>query len=123
MGRSYPLSMDPLSMGATVFSLDEEEESRPERDSAQEMSGRDLEYDCLPEIPPRYDYDFHPARVDPQSFPSRLWSRLLVDSLSENSQYLTQYCDSQGEWDLRCSRARFWETVRKEERNGQGGYS
>ena len=75
-------------------------------------SKKSFEYACPPDIPPRYDYDFHPARVDPQSFPSRLWSRLLVDSLNENSRHLTQYCDSQGEWDLRCNLVKYLERSR-----------
>ncbi len=56
--------------------------------------------------PPRkgttaYRYDFHPARLDPESFPKRLWRRLFLECLGENPQQLAAYCDPQGEQRLR----------------------
>lgn len=50
-----------------------------------------------------YLYDFHPARLDPQSFPLVLWRKCLLDSLRENFHELSQYGDPQGEWALRCT--------------------
>ena len=50
---------------------------------------------------PIYRYDFHPARLDPNSFPNRLWRKFFLDCLRENPQQLSEYCDSQGERCLR----------------------
>jgi GntR family transcriptional regulator / MocR family aminotransferase len=52
---------------------------------------------------PIYRYDFHPARLDPASFPNRLWRKLFLECLRENPQQLSQYCDPQGEPGLRVS--------------------
>jgi GntR family transcriptional regulator/MocR family aminotransferase len=52
-----------------------------------------------PESPVRYD--FHPARLDRESFPAPLWRKLFVDSLRENSSRLAQAGDILGDWDLR----------------------
>ena len=50
---------------------------------------------------PTYRYDFHPARLDPESFPNRLWRKLFLECLRENPQQLSEYCDPQGELGLR----------------------
>ena len=50
---------------------------------------------------PLYDYDFHPARLAPESFPAPLWRKLFSESLRENSRQLLQYGAPQGEWELR----------------------
>jgi len=52
---------------------------------------------------PKYRYDFHPARLDQASFPTRLWRKFFLECLRENPQQLSQYCDSQGELGLRYS--------------------
>ena len=56
-----------------------------------------------PHVPPRYKYDFHPAQLDPQSFPVPIWRKLYLDSLRESSRQLTQYGDPRGERELRCA--------------------
>ncbi|PNU20770.1 PLP-dependent aminotransferase family protein [Geothermobacter hydrogeniphilus] len=50
---------------------------------------------------PTYRYDFHPARLDPESFPNRLWRKFFLECLRENPQQLSEYCDPQGELGLR----------------------
>lgn len=50
-----------------------------------------------------YRFDFHPARLDPQSFPLALWRKCYLDCLRASSRELTQYGDPQGDWGLRCS--------------------
>jgi len=59
--------------------------------------------DYLQGPPSNFTYDFHPARLDPGSFPTELWRKCFVDSLRRNSEQLVQYGDSQGDWGLRCS--------------------
>lgn len=56
----------------------------------------------LPVPPQRYNYDFHPARLDPESFPVPLWRKLFMETLRESSKQFVRYGDSQGEWGLRC---------------------
>lgn len=55
------------------------------------------------EITPTYIYDFHPARLDPSSFPVQLWRKLFIESLRESSPQLSQYSDPQGDRNLRVS--------------------
>lgn len=55
------------------------------------------------ENPASYRYDFHPARLDQASFPVALWRRLFMESLRESPGQLVQYCDPQGEPELRCA--------------------
>lgn len=52
---------------------------------------------------PIYKYDFHPARLDQASFPTRLWRKFFNECLRENPRQLSQYCDPQGEPGLRVS--------------------
>jgi GntR family transcriptional regulator/MocR family aminotransferase len=59
--------------------------------------------DYLPGPPSNFAYDFHPARLAPESFPTELWRKCFVESLRRNSEQLVQYGDSQGDWGLRCS--------------------
>jgi len=49
----------------------------------------------------RYVYDFHPARLDPQSFPAPLWRKCFLDALRASTGDLTQYGEGQGDWRLR----------------------
>jgi GntR family transcriptional regulator/MocR family aminotransferase len=55
------------------------------------------------ESPTNYLYDFHPARLDPASFPVPAWRKLLMESLQESPGRLVQYCNPQGEPELRCA--------------------
>jgi GntR family transcriptional regulator/MocR family aminotransferase len=50
-----------------------------------------------------YSYDFHPAGLDPQSFPVAIWRKLYLESLRESSRQLVRYSDPQGELQLRCA--------------------
>jgi len=54
-----------------------------------------------PEAAPRYRYDFHPARLEPASFPVRLWRKFMLECLREAPSRLTQYGDPQGVPELR----------------------
>ncbi|BCS55236.1 PLP-dependent aminotransferase family protein [Geobacter sp. SVR] len=68
--------------------------------------------DRVEEASPAYRYDFHPARLDRQSFPAQLWRKLFVESLRNNSRQLVQYGELQGEWNLRCAIRRYLERSR-----------
>lgn len=59
-----------------------------------------------------YSFDFHPACLSPDSFPSKIWRKLLTDCLQENPEPFTLYCDPQGEMDLRCEIQRYLERFR-----------
>jgi len=50
---------------------------------------------------PGFRFDFHPARLDPASFPATQWRRCFLESLRENSREFSQYGDPQGDWELR----------------------
>ncbi len=67
------------------------------------LSTNSAHKDHLPGPPARFAYDFHPARLDPGSFPTELWRKCFVESLRQNNQQLVQYGDPQGDWGLRCS--------------------
>ena len=82
--------------GYFVSALEQDAAPRP-------LSGKPGKNDYLPGPPSVFTYDFHPARLDPESFPTELWRKCFVDSLRRNSQQLVQYGDPQGEWGLRCS--------------------
>lgn len=60
----------------------------------------------------RFDYDFHPARLDPESFPVALWRKCFIESLRESSRDLTHYGDPQGEWGLRAALQSYLERSR-----------
>lgn len=62
--------------------------------------------------PAIFTYDFHPARLDPASFPTALWRTCFIDSLRQNSQQLVQYGDPQGDWGLRRSLQSYLERSR-----------
>lgn len=57
----------------------------------------------LPGPPSCFAYDFHPARLATESFPTELWRKCFVEGLRRNSEQLIQYGDLQGDWGLRCS--------------------
>lgn len=57
----------------------------------------------FPGPPAHAAYDFHPARLDPHSFPGTLWRKCFTESLRENIPQLVQYGDIQGDWGLRCA--------------------
>ena len=48
-----------------------------------------------------YTYDFHPARLDPDSFPRALVRACFLECLRESSSELSSYGDPQGDWGLR----------------------
>lgn len=82
--------------GYFVSALDQEVAPRP----VPRKLGRN---DFLPPPPARFTYDFHPARLDPKSFPAELWRKCLTEGLRRNSRELTHYGELQGDWGLRCS--------------------
>lgn len=57
-------------------------------------------------------YDFHPARLDPASFPLALWRTCFLECLRENSRELSSYGDPQGDWGLRCTIQQYLERSR-----------
>ena len=65
----------------------------------------------LPEVP-RCDYDFHPAKLDQESFPATLWRKCFIDSLRECSGEFDQYRDTRGEWGLRSNIRKYLERSR-----------
>ena len=66
----------------------------------------------LPQPSPGYTYDFHPARLDPASFPTALWRTCFLDCLRESARDLSQYGDPQGDWGLRSSIRQYLERSR-----------
>ncbi len=68
-------------------------------------------------IPPfqpasHYTYDFHPARLDPDSFPQALVRTCFLECLRESSRELSSYGDPQGDWGLRCNIQQYLERSR-----------
>ena len=59
--------------------------------------------DLHPKLAERYRFDFHPARLDPEVFPSTHWRRCLIDSVHTEAGGFSEYSDPQGEWGLRCN--------------------
>jgi GntR family transcriptional regulator/MocR family aminotransferase len=55
-----------------------------------------------PKTAQRTDYDFHPAKLDRDAFPTTLWRKCFIDILNKSSRELTQTGDPQGERELRC---------------------
>jgi len=50
-----------------------------------------------------FTYDFHPARLDRESFPVVLWRKCFNRIILENPHVLSVYSDPRGEWELRCT--------------------
>ncbi len=62
-----------------------------------------LRQDLHPRLAKQYPYDFHPARLDPEVFPTVAWRKSLLEALRSNSADYSQYSEPQGEWGLRCN--------------------
>jgi len=54
-----------------------------------------------------YAYDFHPACLSPESFPTQVWRKLFMDCLQEDAKQLTSYGSQQGDFALRCEIQRY----------------
>jgi GntR family transcriptional regulator / MocR family aminotransferase len=67
----------------------------------QSPSHKPLTQLCPPQSLPSYAYDFHPARLDPASFPTAQWRVCFLESLRASTRELTHYGDSQGDLGLR----------------------
>jgi len=78
----------------------------------QSLSGKLRRCNQYPEPPASFTYDFHPARLDPESFPVALWRKCFIDSLRESSRELVRYGDPQGDWRLRHSIQQYLERSR-----------
>ena len=80
--------------------------------SAPALSGPAGQVASRPRPAARFTYDFHPARLDPESFPLALWRKCFTDSLRESPRELTHYGDPQGEWGLRAALQSYLERSR-----------
>ncbi len=67
-----------------------------------------------PPVPPalHHTYDFHPARLDPGSFPLALWRTCLVECLREGLSELSVYGDPRGDRGLRSNIQQYLERSR-----------
>ncbi|RNC72692.1 MAG: PLP-dependent aminotransferase family protein [Desulfuromonadales bacterium] len=65
-----------------------------------------------PQPSPSFAYDFHPARLDPASFPSALWRTCFLECLRESSREFSLYGEPQGDWVLRCAIQQYLERSR-----------
>jgi len=65
-----------------------------------------------PQPAPSFTYDFHPARLDPASFPSAQWRTCFQECLRESSSEFTNYGDPRGDWGLRCNIQKYLERSR-----------
>ncbi|WP_345994022.1 PLP-dependent aminotransferase family protein [Sulfurimonas sp. HSL-1716] len=61
--------------------------------------------------PPVYRYDFHPARLDKDLFPLKLYKRLFSKAINETIDF-GAYTDGQGEYSLRVELCRYLSTSR-----------
>jgi GntR family transcriptional regulator/MocR family aminotransferase len=66
----------------------------------------------LPQPSSSCTYDFHPARLDPDSFPAALWRTCYLECLRESSRELSRYGDPQGDWGLRSTIQQYLERSR-----------
>ncbi|WP_371381029.1 PLP-dependent aminotransferase family protein [Sporomusa aerivorans] len=60
----------------------------------------------------QYTFDFHPASLLPDSFPTAIWRKLFADCLRDNAGALTRYSEQQGERELRGEIQRYLERSR-----------
>lgn len=65
-----------------------------------------------PQPSPTFTYDFHPARLDPASFPVAPWRTSFLECLRENSREFSHYGDPQGDWGLRSNIQQYLERSR-----------
>lgn len=65
-----------------------------------------------PKPSPNFTYDFHPARLDPASFPVAQWRTCFLECLRESSREFSQYGDPQGDWGLRSNIQQYLERSR-----------
>ena len=65
-----------------------------------------------PQPSPSFVYDFHPARLDPASFPAAQWRTCFLECLRESSREFSQYGDPQGDWGLRSNIQQYLERSR-----------
>lgn len=65
-----------------------------------------------PRPSPSYQYDFHPARLDPTSFPIAQWRACFLECLRASSRELTHYGDPQGDFGLRSNIRQYLERSR-----------
>ena len=92
--------------GYFVSALDQE--VVPPRSTPTRVQRRDH----FPQPPVRCTYDFHPARLDPESFPVALWRKCLLESLRESASEFSRYGDPLGDWGLRCTIQEYLERSR-----------
>lgn len=84
-----------------------------EHDAAPLLPARKLRRQGPPPQPsPGYTYDFHPARLDPESFPLALWRACFLECLRESARELSSYGDPQGDWGLRANIRQYLERSR-----------
>ena len=83
-----------------------------EQDLAPSPTRHPRQRDRHPQTSPDYRYDFHPARLDPASFPAALWRKCFLDSLRASAGDLAQYGEAQGDWGLRCAIQNYLERSR-----------
>lgn len=57
-------------------------------------------------------YDFHPASLDPSSFPKALWRSCFLECLREGSAEFSRYGSPQGDWGLRSNIRQYLESSR-----------
>lgn len=78
----------------------------------QALAAKPGKNDYHPGPPSCFAYDFHPARLDPESFPTELWRKCFLDGLRRDREQLVQYGDPQGDWGLRCAIQNYLERSR-----------
>lgn len=61
---------------------------------------------------PAFRYDFHPARLDPSSFPATQWRTCFLECLRENAGEFSHYGDPEGDWRLRSNIQQYLERSR-----------
>ena len=65
-----------------------------------------------PQPSPPVTYDFHPARLDPASFPAAPWRTCFLECLRESSREFSRYGDPQGDRGLRSTIQQYLERSR-----------
>ncbi|UFS71908.1 PLP-dependent aminotransferase family protein [Geomonas sp. RF6] len=88
--EGYIYSKERSGYFVSPLSPDDVLVSPPARGAARETV---QETQCL--------FDFHPARLDAEAFPERIWRKCLLDALHRGSRDLNHYSEAQGEGTLR----------------------